>query len=152
MSVRACVCILCRSYQLCLRHAVPNEHIRPASVCDEQQTSLQWLAVAGQCGRHTCGYKAHTQNRICACRTSQSGFARCFSADSDKDSVVCRHVRLSVRKENRAAQTVNYQMTELFYHWKGADEQSNSQWATELRTRLLCLSTQDMFLTISAAL
>lgn len=59
---------------------------------------------------------------------------------------------VSLQRENRASQTVNYQMTKLFYHWKGADEQSNTQWATELHARLLSLSTQDTFLSISPAL
>lgn len=151
MPVRACVCILCRRYQLCLCHTVPNEHIRPVSVCDERQTSLQWVAVAGQCGRHAGVCIVHKRKRHMRSQALHNpGFA-VFSLTLTK-TLSSIHVRLSVRRENRDAQTVNYQMTKLFYHWKGANEQSTSQWATELRTRLFFLSRQDMFLSISPAL
>lgn len=102
MPVHACICILCHRYQLCLRFAVPNEHIRPVSVCDEQQTSLQWVAVAGQCGRHTCVCTAHTQAAYVLTGTSQSGLC-CFSTDSDKDCVVytCR-AECAAREQSRS--------------------------------------------------
>lgn len=100
MLVRPCVCILCRHYQLCLCHAVPNEHIRPVSVCDERQTSLQWVAVAGQCGRHAGVCIVHTQTAHIG--NSQPGLCR-FLTDSDKDSVVytCK-AECAAREQSRS--------------------------------------------------
>lgn len=78
-----CVCILCHRYQLCLRCAVPNEHIRPVSVCDERQTSLQWLAVAGQCTRHVCVHMRARELHMQALLRA----IFCFPADSGGDAL-----------------------------------------------------------------
>lgn len=148
MPVRACVfasCVIAINYACAVQSLM--------------STLDQWVCVMSGRLVYSDWQSQDNARDTCACIRAHGNFTcrLCWEQFSvfqptPAETLYSIRVRLSLQRENRASQTVNYQMTKLFYHWKGADEQSNTQWATELHARLLSLSTQDTFLSISPAL
>lgn len=148
MPVRACVfasCVIAINYACAVQSLM--------------STLDQWVCVMSGRLVYSDWQSQDNARDTCACIRAHGNFTCRFCWEqfsvfqpTPAETLYSIRVRLSLQRENRASQTVNYQMTKLFYHWKGADEQSNTQWATELHARLLSLSTQDTFLSISPAL